>query len=484
LSKKTGVGSAGTKASGQSGRPRGAPLRSARASGGGSTVAAGVVGGGVDGAGMAGGLRFGFLEEAVRRLLPCVRPADVELRAFFRAQPLLGRRDRARVAAAAFAVLRHRRRFEHLVAGGPGPRERLLALVGLCLTAGEKACAGAVARDPDLARWMASVASSLDDAGRLAALAPAVRNSLPDWLHDRLAAQWSGAELEALEAALLTQAPLDLRVNTLKGDLDAAVAALAEEGIVAEPIARVAGALRLQGHPALELSKTFLDGRVEVQDAGSQWLVSCVGARRGETIVDFCAGAGGKTLALAAALRGGGQVFALDVSDVRLAKLRPRLLRAGATNVQPMRIDSEQDPKLVRLAGRADRVLVDAPCSGTGTLRRNPDLKWRQTPRDVAELTARQGAILAAAARLVKPGGRLVYATCSLLEVENDGVARTFLHQHPDFVAVEADPSGVGTPTGFSGARGLLPHRDQTDGFYVAAFERQKRGAAAATVRD
>jgi 16S rRNA (cytosine967-C5)-methyltransferase len=345
------------------------------------------------------------------------------------------------------------------------------------MVAGEKACSGVVARDPDLSRWFSNIAPAVDDPLRAAALAPAVRNSLPDWLHERLAAQWSGEALEALESSLLAPAPLDLRVNLLKADVPAAIAALAAEDIAATAIEKVPGALRLTGHPALEHSKTFLDGWVEVQDAGSQWLVACVGAKRGETIVDFCAGAGGKTLALAAAMRGGGQVFAIDVSEGRLAKLRPRLLRAGATNVQPMRIESEADPKLSRLSKRADRVLVDAPCSGTGTLRRNPDLKWRQSLRDVAELTVRQGAILAAAAQLVKPGGRLVYATCSLLEAENDGVARAFAEKHPDFMAVDADPGGAGLATGFPGARTLLPHLEGCDGFYAVAFQRLKPSA-------
>ena len=164
----------------------------------------------------------------------------------------------------------------------------------------------------------------------------------------------------------------------------------------------------MQGKPALESSKAFQAGRVEVQDAGSQLLAMLVAPRRGQTVVDLCAGAGGKTLAMAAAMRSTGQVFACDVSKSRLLRLRPRLQRAGATNVQPMAIDSERDPKLDRLAGRADAVLVDAPCSGTGTLRRNPDLKWRTAPEAIGRLIAQQRAILAAAARLVKPGGVLV----------------------------------------------------------------------------
>ncbi len=178
------------------------------------------------------------------------------------------------------------------------------------------------------------------------------------------------------------------------------------------------------GKPALNQLPLFINGGVEVQDEGSQLLCHLVAPKRGEMVVDFCAGAGGKTLALGAAMRSTGRLYAFDVSEKRLANLKPRLARSGLSNVHPVLIDSERDAKIKRLAGKIDRVLVDAPCSGLGTLRRNPDLKWRQSPESVLELTAKQAAILDSAARLVKGGGRVVYATCSVLEAENEADRR------------------------------------------------------------
>jgi 16S rRNA (cytosine967-C5)-methyltransferase len=314
-----------------------------------------------------------------------------------------------------------------------------------------------------------------------ASLPFATRYSLPDWLAEVLAER---RDAEQLAAALLAPAPLDLRANALKADRDSAAASLAADGIKAQPLALVPTALRVEGKPALESSRAFLDGLVEVQDVGSQLLAMLVGARRGQTVVDLCAGAGGKTLALAAAMRSTGQVFACDVSAARLLRLRPRLQRAGATNVQPMGIDSEHDPKLERLAARADAVLVDAPCSGTGTLRRNPDLKWRTDPRTLGRLQSQQQSILAAAARLVKPGGTLVYATCSLLPVENEHQAEAFEAAHPVFVresarelllaqgaGLAADPDHEGSEAD-SGFLRLLPHRDGSDAFFAVRWRR------------
>ncbi|HMN82339.1 MAG TPA: RsmB/NOP family class I SAM-dependent RNA methyltransferase, partial [Burkholderiaceae bacterium] len=252
--------------------------------------------------------------------------------------------------------------------------------------------------------------SWLDHTARIdaASLPPAVAFSLPDWLFERLVRAWGDEAARAIARSLLQPAPLDLRVNLLKADREQATAALHADGIDARPLALAPTALRVDGKPALERSSAFEAGLVEVQDAGSQVLALLAAPRRGQTVVDFCAGAGGKTLALAALMRSTGQIFACDVSAARLARLKPRLARAGASNVQPFAIDRETDPKLDRLAGRADLVLVDAPCSGTGTLRRNPDLKWRLQEHEIAELQARQLAILRAAARLVKPGGALV----------------------------------------------------------------------------
>jgi 16S rRNA (cytosine967-C5)-methyltransferase len=191
-------------------------------------------------------------------------------------------------------------------------------------------------------------------------------------------------------------------------------------------------------------------------------------------VVDFCAGAGGKTLAIGATMRNTGRLYAFDISDKRLVKLKPRLARSGLSNVHPVLIAHENDAKVKRLAGKIDRVLVDAPCSGFGTLRRNPDIKWRQQPKDLAELCARQFSILSSAARLVKPGGRLVYATCSLLAEENQAIITQFLSQQPQYKLVPAREvlaeQKIDLDTGDT--LQLLPHRHATDGFFAAVLER------------
>jgi len=404
------------------------------------------------------------LEQALAAVLRLEIPADRALSEFFRRNPSLGRRDRGMIAETVFDVLRNRRLYEHLaqnVPGRPGGLERRLALLS--------PVAAGLARTAEQRAWVADAASV-----PRGELAPALRLSLPDWLADRLQAAFPGDEFEELAAALLRPAPLDLRVNLARASRDAVQAALRDDGIESEPLALTDTALRVRGKPALERSPPFVRGEVEVQDAGSQLLTQLVAPRRGQTVVDFCAGAGGKTLALAAAMRSTGQIFACDVSAVRLRRMKPRLARSGATNVQPFGIDSEDDPKLTRLAERADAVLVDAPCSGTGTLRRNPDLKWRLSERDVARLVDTQYAILGAAARLVKKGGVLVYSTCSLLPEENEGVAARFEAAHPGFV--RDDPRRhVAEETCVDDALRLLAHRHDTDCFFAVRWTRRER---------
>ena len=219
----------------------------------------------------------------------------------------------------------------------------------------------------------------------------------------------------------------------------------------------------------------FLNGAIEVQDEGSQLLAYLVAPRRHDLVVDFCAGAGGKSLHLGALMRSRGRIYAFDVAARRLARLRPRLKRSGLSNLHPELIASENDIRIKRLAGKIDRVLVDAPCSGFGTLRRNPDLKWRQTEGAVAELVAKQAAILRAAARLLKPGGRLVYATCSLLAEENEDVVAGFLADHSRFAVI--DSAGIlreqHIPLDTGTFLRLLPHRHGTDGFFAAVLQLQ-----------
>jgi 16S rRNA (cytosine967-C5)-methyltransferase len=316
--------------------------------------------------------------------------------------------------------------------------------------------------------WLAEVTAAGD-----AGLPPAIACDLPDWLYERLLAQFGGEALPALAAALNQPAPLDLRVNTIKADRDAVLARLATDGVAAEPGALSPVAIRLRGKPALVNYPLFMDGSVEVQDEGSQLLGYLLEPKRGEMVVDFCAGAGGKTLLLGALMRNTGRLYAFDISEKRLAKLKPRLARSGLSNVHPVRIEHERDQRVKRLAGKVDRVLVDAPCSGLGTLRRNPDLKWRQGEASIAELALKQSAIVNAAATLVKPGGRLVYATCSLLAEENDAIVDDFLARHPAFRIVPAEGILGRQGVALAGERlRLLPHEHDTDGFFAVALER------------
>jgi 16S rRNA (cytosine967-C5)-methyltransferase len=281
-------------------------------------------------------------------------------------------------------------------------------------------------------------------------------------------------------AGLNAPGPVDLRVNLIKTDRDGARRALAAEKIYAEPTPLSPIGLRLKERAPLSGLAAFKDGLVEVQDEGSQLAALLLGARPGMRIVDFCAGAGGKTLALAAAMKNRGKIVACDTAGWRLDRSGQRLRRAGASNVERHALASERDPWVKRHAKSFDRVLVDAPCLGVGSWRRNPDAKWRSTPQDLAELQVRQHDILASAARLVKPGGRLAYVTCSLLIEENEAQAERFLAETADFALVpmtQAWAETIGTPCPTPTPYGgdflrLTPAQHGTDGFFVALFER------------
>ncbi|CAJ0778440.1 Ribosomal RNA small subunit methyltransferase B [Ralstonia mannitolilytica] len=414
------------------------------------------------------GSHLEHLDKVLGRLLHFAAPADMVVSQYFREHHELGHRERGIIAEAAFAVLRRKNEFGQFAESGSGPARRRLALLGLVQTAGREAIAPFL--NPAEAEWL--------DRWQLrdrAALAPRVRANLPDWLFDALVAQHGAEFTEALAEAWLNPAPLDLRVNTLKGDRDTVLATLAEAGIegAAAPLSPVG--IRLAGKPALNKLEIFTNGTVEVQDEGSQLLCQLLAPKRGEMVVDFCAGAGGKTLAIGAAMRSTGRLYAFDVSEKRLSNLGPRLARSGLSNVHPSRIDSEHDAKVKRLAGKIDRVLVDAPCSGLGTLRRNPDLKWRQSAQAVEEMSAKQRSILDSAARLLKPGGRLVYATCSVLARENQQVVEQFLAAHEDFVLVPAGEVLAAQKIALEMGPylELYPHVHQTDGFFAAVLERR-----------
>lgn len=413
------------------------------------------------------GFLIGQTEALLAEVLQFHGPADVITTRFFRAHPKLGHSERGVIAEAVFAVLRRKTEFSHLAESGSGKPARRLALLGLMQTAGRSAIRPFVS-DTEAA-WLEHV-SKIDPAS----LPARARLNLPDWIQQALEPRLGAEELARFALAVNHPAPLDLRVNPHKATREQVIEALAASGVEAEPTPYSPFGVRVVGKPALQRLPVFEQGMIEVQDEGSQLLAALVAPRRGEMVVDFCAGAGGKTLALGAAMRSTGRLYAFDVSDKRLAKLKPRLARSGLSNVSPVLIDSEQDIKIKRLAGKIDRVLVDAPCSGLGTLRRNPDLKWRQTRAGLDELAPKQLSILSSAARLVKKGGRLVYATCSPLEAENQAVVAQFLDAHPDFKLIPANQvlaeQRIDLDTGEF--LQLWPQKHATDGFFAAVLER------------
>ncbi len=413
--------------------------------------------------------------ELVRLTLSFEHPADAVVSRYFREHRNLGPRERATLAETAYTVLRKKLLFEQLARSGSGPKERRLAILGF---AGARDFVKSALSEQEKA-WLDACAAVRPEE----LLAPH-RHNLPEWLVAPLKTQLGEQGFWALTDSLAQPAPLDLRVNALKEKRDQVQKELAQAAIKSEVTPYSPWGLRVQGKPALSKLDAFTRGAIEVQDEGSQLLALLLDAKRGEMVVDFCAGAGGKTLAIGAAMRSTGRLYAFDVSAHRLEALKPRLARSGLSNVHPAAIAHERDERIKRLAGKIDRVLVDAPCSGLGTLRRNPDLKWRQSPQAVQELGAKQAAILASAARLVKPGGRLVYATCSVLPEENEAIAEAFGAAHADFEPQDAGallaqlklPQAASLCSG--GADGqrylrLWPQLHQTDGFFAAVWTRR-----------
>ena len=412
--------------------------------------------------------------ELVRLTLKFDHPADAVVSRFFRDHRGLGPRERATLAETVYTVLRKKLLFDHCAPSGSGPKERRLAILGFygpgdflrsALSEQEK-------------NW-------LDQCEKIhvADLMERHRHNLPDWLVQPLKEQ-AGDGFWPLAESLNKGAGLDLRVNALNAKRADVQKELAQAGIKALATPYSPWGLRIAGKPAVNKLDAFTRGAFEVQDEGSQLLAMLLDAKRGEMVVDFCAGAGGKTLASGATMRSTGRLYAFDTSAHRLAALKPRLARSGLSNVHPAAIAHERDERIKRLAGKIDRVLVDAPCSGLGTLRRNPDLKWRQDMQAVAEMAIKQSAILASAARLLKSGGRLVYATCSPLPQENEEVAKVFSEASTDFFAL--DPAQILTELKLNDAQSLCqrapdgvnylrlwPHLHATDGFFAAVWEKR-----------
>jgi 16S rRNA (cytosine967-C5)-methyltransferase len=314
-----------------------------------------------------------------------------------------------------------------------------------------------------------------------------VRHNYPAWLGPRLEALF-GKDLPREMAALNGTAPLDLRVNALKGERLDAKLALEGEGIKTESTRYSPLGLRVHERIPLATLDIFKSGLIEVQDEGSQVAALIADARPGMRVVDFCAGAGGKTLALAAGMNNRGHLIACDVSEKRLERATQRLRRAGISIVQRKALTNERDKWVKRHAASFDRVFVDAPCTGTGTWRRNPDAKWRLTEKDVTELAELQADILASAARLVEPGGRLIYATCSLLREEDEAQVERFLAATPDFQLLPIAQVWRQTIGGKCPCAGdmlrLSPAKHGTDGFFAAVMERLKPEATVPTATE
>lgn len=283
-------------------------------------------------------------------------------------------------------------------------------------------------------------------------------SAVPAWLAPKLA--------HVDTAALLERAPLDLRVNTLKATREEVLAGLPG----AQPTRFAPNGVRIAEPIVIEQHPLWRDGKVEVQDEGSQLIALACRARPGETVIDLCAGAGGKTLALAADMRGKGRLIASDSDRRRLSQLPARAERAGAANIESRLLDTGREAEaFADLIDTADCVLVDAPCSGTGTWRRNPEARWRLTPERLGRLTVLQARLSDLAATLVRPGGRLIYAVCSLLDEEGAGQADRFAAAHPGWTAVRPfDEPGTVRGEGVL----LSPGADGTDGFFVASFTR------------
>ncbi len=403
-------------------------------------------------------------------------PADAKLSDFFRNNRDLGTKDRAFVAESVYGVLRRLRYLSTVTANEENDPDdaRKLILAWLLRVQGKSIREMESVLNEQQTEWAHTIkAKSTEN------LPLAVQADVRDWLWHKLVAQYGEAEALTICRSMHEQASLDLRVNTIKGNREDTLKRMLAENTSNENTIEITPhspiGIRMPGRMNISKHVLFTEGKIEVQDEGSQLLSYLVAPKRGQMVADFCAGAGGKTLAIGALMKNTGRLYAFDVSEKRLMNLGKRLKRSGLSNLHAQVISSETDPKLKRLNGKFDRVLVDAPCSGFGTLRRNPDLKWRFEEKDIAELNVKQAAILARAAKLTKAGGRLIYATCSLMQDENEAIAEAFLSANPEFRLMPASEILAQQQIKLDTGKylKLLPHLHGTDGFFAAVFERK-----------
>jgi 16S rRNA (cytosine967-C5)-methyltransferase len=404
--------------------------------------------------------------------------ADRALERALRRERGLWSSERRAIAEAVYGITRWQGQLDALLGGPVALTERYAAWLarfgGVPAADAARRLGVAPARLAALASADARIAQVADPVARLA-----LEASLPRWIADRFVSQLGEAEARALATAMNARAPLTVRANLLAGDRDDLRARLAAEGVGSEPTRLSPWGLVLDGRENAFALAAFREGRFEIQDEGSQLIALACGARPGQIVVDACAGAGGKSLALAAEMRNKGSLHALDTDEGRLDEARRRARRAGVHNLRARAIAAgpEAGAQLRDLEGKADVVLVDAPCSGLGTLRRKPDARWRLVPEDPPRFAALQRELVRRFAALVRPGGRLVYATCSVGSTENEEVA--------DFAVREAGlrPAPVAPLLGEDRARAVgaeearvtvLPHRQGTDGFFFAVLEKPR----------
>ncbi|SNS88782.1 MULTISPECIES: RsmB/NOP family class I SAM-dependent RNA methyltransferase [unclassified Azospirillum] len=434
--------------------------------------------------------RLATAVDLLAEVMDTPRPADAVTSAFFRARRYIGAKDRADIAQTVYGVMRRWARLHwwlERVNHMPDPRALVLAD---CILAGGRT-ADAVAglfngakfapaplsdRERKLIRALDT--HTLDHPSQT----EEVQGEVPDWAAGPMRAAF-GDRFLAEMVAMLGEAPLDLRTNPVKGTRADALKALVDAGYkaVETPLSPVG--VRLATRAPVMAMDIYKNGLIEIQDEGSQLVAFLADAKPGMQVVDFCAGAGGKTLAIAAMMENKGRVIASDVLAGRLERAKERFRRAGLHNIETRALKNERDPWVKRHKGKFDRVVIDAPCSGTGTWRRNPDARWRPLGPGLTELMPLQASILDSAARLARPGGRVIYATCSLLPEENEHQVEAFLASHPDFTLVpvaDAWPEAWGKPPVTTPMLRLTPAQHDTDGFFAAVLERRADVAEAA----
>jgi 16S rRNA (cytosine967-C5)-methyltransferase len=412
------------------------------------------------------------IEKLLEQILTFKYPADGSVRFYFKQNTKLGSKDRQFIADALFNIIRNLSLFRSLSQTSGMNLRHSLALLGLLYNKlpVDKSQNYAQYLQVEEIEWLNHVTTV-----NISSLKPTIAYSMPEWLWQSLNEQYKKTATD-IAVSMLLPSNLDVRVNTLKTDRDTAMEELYQQKIMAGYTPYAPNALRLEAKVSIHNTQLFEAGWFEIQDEGSQLLCHVLNPKRGEMVVDFCAGSGGKTLALGAMMRSTGRIYAFDVEDKRLKKLKPRLARSGLSNVYSALIQHENDTAVKRLHGKIDKLLLDVPCSGIGTLRRNPDLKWRQNLQSLEELNQKQRSILQQASKVLKSGGQLVYATCSLLKQENEDIVQEFLANNEGFKLVNIKDvllkQNINIESLEDDYLRLYPHVHSTDGFFAALIQK------------